>query len=49
MTPTEEKSELLVLGSREWCPELDPELSDLLGKSTLKKKKREILNTHTEP
>ena len=41
----EEKSELLVLGSSEGCPELGPELLDLLGKSTLKKNKREHLNT----
>ena len=33
-----------LLGSLEWCPEFIPELSELLGKSTLKKNKREHLN-----
>ena len=38
---------LKMLDSNEWCPELNPELSDLQGKNILKKKKREHLNTQS--
>ena len=36
-----------ILGSSELSTELDPELQDLLGKSTLKKNKGEHLNTQS--